>query len=187
MDENNLDISNTNIKECNICYEIYNDSNDLINLTCCNNSKNICINCIECLTTPICPYCRKPLHHECMKYLNENLSRVTQSAPAYYTERTISYSWNDFLEDEYIINPYYYEDSRRLRRQIRRLRYEYNQRRNELRGIQIPNSTRNNRRYTRNRNNRQQLNNYTSNLTNLYNQNHENINNYEEEFLFQMD
>ena len=189
MDENTLDISNTELMECNICYEKPDNYNSLINLVCCNNSKNICIKCIECLTTPICPYCRKPLHHECMKYMNENLSRVTQSAPVYYSETTLSYSWSDFLEDEYIINPYSYDDSRRLRRQIRRLRYEYNQRRNEIRGIRIPNSNprRNNRRNNRHRNNRHQLNNYTTNLTNLYNQNHENINNYEEEFLFQMD
>mgnify|MGYP007071512688 CR=1 FL=1 len=76
------------------------------------------------MKTPICPYCRNPLQENCVPYLSE-ANNISRSDPQNYT----IYSWEDFLEDENIINPYLYDDSRRLRRQIRRLRYEYNQRR----------------------------------------------------------
>ena len=36
---------------CDICYE---NSNNIFTLDCCNNSKQICIHCISCLTKYIC-------------------------------------------------------------------------------------------------------------------------------------
>ena len=43
--------------------------------------------------------------------------------PQYYTSSSGSFA--EFVESEHIIDPYSYNNSRRLRRQIRRLRYEY--------------------------------------------------------------
>jgi len=79
-----------------------------------------------------------------------------------------TFTWEHFLEEENIINPYIYEDSRRLRRQIRRLRYEYQQRRSERdnREVRLTRRERRNFRIQQ----RQQLDLYARNMTNLYNQ-----------------
>ena len=68
-----------------------------------------------------------------------------------------------------IINPYLYEDSRRLRRQIRQLRYEYQQR--ISRTNPNNNSARERREFHRRR--RRDLNQFTRNIANNYNQTHE--------------
>ena len=151
--------------ECNICYETPYDVSDSIQLVCCNGSKKICISCINCLTTPICPYCRKKLPEDCIPYINETIN-ISRSEP------TPTFTWEHFLEEENIINPYLYDDSRRLRRQIRRLRHEYQQRRSQVYGRQylIP------RRDRRNsyRNERQMLQNYARNTQQTYNNNRDN-------------
>ncbi len=165
MDINNLETSNNESLECNICYLDAESNSEIITLKCCNNSKKICIKCIYCLSTPICPYCRKKLDEECLPYLN-NDNKTCHSEPI---PNVPLYSWNDFLAEEYIINPYLYEDSRRLRRQIRQLRYEYHQR--ISRTNPNNNSARERREFNRRR--RRDLNQFTRNIANNYNQTHE--------------
>ena len=156
---NSLDASHNGTAECNICYETACDIHDIVVLECCNRSKSMCVMCIHCLTTPVCPYCRNPLQEDCIPYLNEanNISRSEPHATAMYT-------WEDFLQEENIINPYLYENSRRLRRQIRRLRHEYQQRRTS----QMYEPPRNQRRHHERR---VQLQDYSRHMTQLYNQN----------------
>ena len=118
---NNNFSNNTDIKKtCDICYEDSDDLDYLVNLKCCNNTKNICIKCINCLTNPVCPYCRKKIDDKCIPYLSQdNNIFIFNSEPInYYLNH---YSWYDFLNEENIINPNLYDNSRRLRRQIRRL------------------------------------------------------------------
>ena len=71
------------------------------------------------------------------------------------------------------LNPYLYENSRRLRRQIRQLRHEYNQRRIETHGlnrnINRIHSSRQNRNQQR-RNVRHHLNNEARLMRHLYNE-----------------
>ena len=69
-------------------------------------------------------------------------------------------SWSEFLEEENIINPYLYDDSRRLRRQIRRLRHEYSERRTR------PSRQERRRQHT---NVRQDLHSYSRDATQNYN------------------
>jgi hypothetical protein len=80
-----------------------------------------------------------------------------------------TFTWEHFLEEENIINPYIYEDSRRLRRQIRRLRYEYQQRRSERDNHEVRLTRRERRNFRIQQ--RQQLHLYARNITNLYNRN----------------
>mgnify|MGYP001171638421 CR=1 FL=1 len=119
-----LETNDIETNECNICYQTPSDRDECITLDCCNGSKKICVYCIHCLTTPICPYCRTNLPSTCVVYMKET-NNISRSEPI--INQTIS--WSEFLEEENIINPYLYDDSRRLRRQIRRLRHEYSQRR----------------------------------------------------------
>lgn len=169
---NTLDVSSNNEHECNICYESGFGDSDIVVLNCCNGSKSMCVHCIHCLTTPICPYCRSPLQENCVPYLSE-ANNISRSDPQTYT----FYSWDNFLEDENIINPYIYEDSRRLRRQIRRLRYEYQQTisRNTTR------QTNSQRRRATNRERRSNLNEYSRQIRQLYNETRN------EELIFSMD
>lgn len=178
MDHKTLEMSNNDTLECNICYLDAEDASQIITLKCCNNSKKICIKCIYCLTTPICPYCRKELDETCIPYLNHD-NKTCHSEPIPNTSPL--YSWDDFLAEEYIINPYLYEDSRRLRRQIRQLRYEYQQR------ISRTNSNRNSLRERRDfhRRRRRDLNQFTRNIQNDYNDNHQLS--YDYDMLFDMD
>lgn len=177
---NYLDASNNESMECNICYESVCGKNELIRLECCNLSKSICVKCIHCLTTPICPYCRKPLQDNCVPYLNED-NHMARSEPIAIVS---AYTWERFLQEEHIINPYLYDDSRRLRRHIRRLRYEYQQ----MRSRRVPQIelreryTRNSGRHHSRSRIRQDLNQYSRNMTHLYNDNPQ-----DEIFLFQMD
>jgi hypothetical protein len=169
---NTLVESSNQENECNICYETGFSDTDIVVLNCCNGSKSMCVHCIHCLTTPICPYCRNPLQENCVPYLSE-ANNISRSDPQNYT----IYSWEDFLEDENIINPYIYEDSRRLRRQIRRLRYEYQQR------VSRTNVRQNNsqQRRSTNRERRANLNHYSRQARQFYNETHN------EELIFSMD
>ena len=169
---NTLDESSNQENECNICYESGFSDTDMVVLNCCKGSKSMCVHCIHCLTTPICPYCRNPLQENCIPYLSE-ANNISRSDPQTYT----IYSWEDFLEDENIINPYIYEDSRRLRRQIRRLRYEYQQ------TVSRNNVRQNNsqRRRATNRERRANLNEYSRQVRQFYNETHN------EELIFSMD
>lgn len=120
------DIS-SEILSCDICYDdAFTETDDtLIILKCCNNSKKICIKCINCLKTPICPYCRKSLDSSCDPFLNKQ-TLLASSAPT--TNNNASFlSWDNFLSQENVIDPSLYDDSRRMRRMMRRLRYQYRQ------------------------------------------------------------
>lgn len=156
-----LGTSLNSTNECNICYETCS-VDAILKLSCCNNSKQICINCISCLTTPICPYCRKKLDDKCLPYFKEQ----TCVSYSYPVDNFSNIGFTQFIEDEGIINPYLYEDSRRLRRQIRRLRYEYNQRRTQLNNTNNTNTQqRTNRRSSRFHNNQ-----HNRNLRHYYQQ-----------------
>ncbi len=98
---------------CAICYEENNPSNAL---TCCDVNKKLCDDCLNCLRTPQCPYCRNSLPSEVLV----NNSYV-QSAP------TLSSEWTTMLQEELLIDPFNpeYRDSRILRRQIRRMRRRF--------------------------------------------------------------
>lgn len=97
-------------KECNICY---NFSENIHSLNCCID-KYICSNCLKMLKRPVCPYCIRTLPDE---MLIDNIA---------ISIGDINYTWNQFLSDENVImEDELYEDSRRLRRRMRRLRYNY--------------------------------------------------------------
>ena len=175
MDKYSLEQDSSKLNECNICYDNSVASNQIIKLSCCNNSKLICVKCINCLTTPLCPYCRKRLDDNCLPYLQDTRN-ISHSDPntTYYNINLYQdpYSFEEFLSEEHIINPYLYENSRRLRRQIRRLRHEYNQRRTETHQTNINlnrnQSSRQNRNQQR-RNIRHHLNNEARLMRHLYN------------------
>lgn len=161
--EEDHDMSNNvcdEYNECNICYETPKEKNHIICLECCNFSKKICISCMYCLTTPICPYCRTKLQDNCLPYLNQT-NHISTSEPP------LAFSWEHFIQQENIINPYLYDDSRRLRRQIRRLRYEYQQR---VSSNSIPIQSSQRRRRKRNHNQRQELQSYSREMRDLYNE-----------------
>lgn len=111
-------------KYCDICYDNKCDDIPLIVLKCCNNTKKICVNCVNCLKTPICPYCRKPLDSKCVPFMNET-ALLSSSEPT--TSNASFLTWENFLSQENIIDPSLYNDSRRMRRMMRRLRYQYRQ------------------------------------------------------------
>ena len=107
---------------CNICYE---NNDNIIVLECCNKTKQICIDCISCLTKYICPYCRKDLPEEVCSIIfknNTNKYNISTSAP----DRLNNNDWSSFLENEYLIDPfseyYFNRDSRILRRRMRQIR-----------------------------------------------------------------
>ncbi len=109
---NTIDDINNNDNLCEICYE----SNKTFQLNCCNNTKKICDFCLECLTTPICPWCRKKLPDNLIK---DNM--VSQSLPDDY----ISYFNN---ERQYLLidpDDPEYADSRILRIALRNIRRNY--------------------------------------------------------------
>lgn len=109
---------------CNICYDDACDDIPLIILECCNKTKKICVKCVNCLKTPICPYCRKPLDSKCVPFMNET-ALLSSSEPT--RSQTSFLTWENFLSQENIIDPSLYDDSRRMRRMMRRLRYQYRQ------------------------------------------------------------
>ena len=113
------------VEDCDICYDNKCDDTPLIFLKCCNDTKKICVKCVNCLKTPICPYCRKPLDSKCVPYMNET-TLFSSSVPDMRNNTSIL-SWENFLSQENIIDPSLYDDSRRMRRIMRRLRYQYRQ------------------------------------------------------------
>ena len=98
---------------CVVCYE---NNNPSYALDCCDSNKKICMECMNCLRTPLCPYCR----NELPKTILSNNTYV-QSAPS------PSSDWTTILHEELLINPYdpEFQDSRILRRQMRRMRRRY--------------------------------------------------------------
>jgi len=100
--------------ECNICYE---DTYDLVPLECCNNTKKICSLCLNSLKYPLCPYCRSDIDIELY-----NDDEVSEHSPSY---NNLSESWREYIHEETQINPYDYDNSRRLRRQLRKMRQRY--------------------------------------------------------------
>ena len=193
MDNISLEQGSDAKHECNICYDNGIDETNIIKLSCCNNSKQICIKCINCLTTPLCPYCRKKLDKKCLAYLqiDKNVSRSEPINSSYNIEMYQNpYSFEEFLSEEQIINPYLYENSRRLRRQMRRLRHEYSQRRTVTQNININNSNLNRNQSSRQnrnqgrRNRRHYLVNESRMMTQLYNQHETSL---EDELMFHIE
>ena len=123
-----MNINNNNNKtfvcECNICYEkVYNNS--IINLKCCNSTKNICVDCLNCLTTPICPYCRNKMDNSVIPYLN-NITNINNSI-SHSDNISFYFNRNNNFEDIYYVNPYSYSNTKDLIRQIRNRRLEHKQ------------------------------------------------------------
>ena len=104
----------TDLEACDICYD---DCRNVITLDCCNKSKKVCTNCLGCLQSLTCPYCRNPLPDNVTCNMN-----VSRSQPN--TENNNFYS---FVQDEMLIDPFApeYRDSRILRRQVRRMRRRF--------------------------------------------------------------
>lgn len=146
------------MEDCCICYEA-TDASNMIIMKCCNNSKQICVDCINCLRTPLCPYCRTPLNEELLQQ-NKNIVR---SLPHSYTYQNTNLGFDSFLQDEYYINPNQYNDSRRLRRQIRRLRYEYLQQQTRNNPYRLTSRQRREERRNNRQSIRQQLRDYQNN------------------------
>ena len=155
---------------CDICYE---NSNNIFTLDCCNNSKQICIHCISCLTKYICPYCRQDLPERISEIILENNTKkynYSSSAPDRLNNIN---DWNSFIQNEYLIDPfadyYHNRDSRILRRRMRQLRKRFlDHNINTLRD--------DNRNFNRNerRRRRKNLRNYTNNLTQYLQRSHSN-------------
>lgn len=143
---------------CNICYM---EKEDINNLECCKNTKKICNECLDCLKSPICPYCRQNLP--------SSLNRVVHpsSCPA-------DFSFNTWMSNEsryMVIDPYSpeYQDSRVLRRDMRRMRRNYYRTRHSG-GLYTKKERVAYRRYKRRR-----LRNQTREILNRVNQNRESI------------
>ena len=141
----------------NICDICYIEKGDLNTLECCKNTKKICNECIECLKTPICPYCRQSLPLELKKSFGPS------SCPA-------DFGMSNWMNNEsryMLIDPYdpEYEDSRVLRRQIRRMRRNYYRTRNGG-GLYSKREKIDYRRYKR-----RQLRNQTREIMHRFNQN----------------
>ena len=80
---NDIEIElNDNI--CNICYM---EKEDINNLECCKNTKKICNECLDCLKSPICPYCRQNLPSSLNKVVHPS------SCPA-------DFSFNTWMSNE---------------------------------------------------------------------------------------
>tara|TARA_Y100000991_G_scaffold212478_1_gene196668 strand:- start:510 stop:1181 length:672 start_codon:yes stop_codon:yes gene_type:complete len=155
--DNDIEIElNDNV--CNICYM---EKEYINNLECCKNTKKICNECLDCLKSPICPYCRQNLP--------SSLNRVVHpsSCPS-------DFSFNRWMTNEsryMVIDPYSpeYQDSRVLRRDMRRLRRNYYRNRDSG-GLYTKQERVAYRRYKR-----RQLRNQTREILNRVNQNRESI------------
>tara|TARA_B100000963_G_scaffold219251_1_gene191195 strand:- start:3858 stop:4469 length:612 start_codon:yes stop_codon:yes gene_type:complete len=154
-------------KCCDICYEDYNK---IIELDCCNGSKKICVECISCLTHFICPYCRQNLPEEiCEQITKNNITKyntISSSAPE-VSSNMITNDWENFIHNEYLIDPftdyYHNRESRILRRRLRQLRKRY---------LERNMNRRNETEYTESRRrHRRNLRNYTNNITQQFQRN----------------
>lgn len=151
-DLNNFDDKNNNNNcLCEICYE----SKQSIQLKCCNNTKKICDYCLECLTTPICPWCRKKLPDNLIK---ENME--SKSLPDDYD------SYFNHERQYLLINPDdpEYADSRVLRLALRNIRRNYYRTRINR------NNNRSNSSRNINRQRRQNIRNSLNRITREYNE-----------------
>ena len=154
---NDIEIEiNDNI--CNICYM---EKEDINSLKCCKNTKQICDECLDCLKSPICPYCRQDLP----SYLNKVVH--PSSCPADFTFNTWMSNESRYL----VLDPYSpeYQDSRVLRRDIRRIRRNYYRNRYSG-GLYTKKERIQYRRYKR-----RQLRNHSREILNRVNQNRESI------------
>ena len=104
----------TDLEFCDICYD---DCRNVIALDCCNKSKKVCKDCLGCLRSYTCPYCRQPLPDNVTCNMN-----VPRSLPNLETSNFYNY-----VQDEMLIDPFApeYRDSRILRRQVRRIRRRF--------------------------------------------------------------
>ena len=173
-----MNIHNNN-NDCNICYEYYDEIDNLIVLNCCNNTKRICLHCITCLTTFICPYCRKELNQSIcdiinknnIKIINNNHQQLSFSAPN--TSIDNNYLFNTTLYNDYLIDPfadyYHNRDTRVLRRRMRQLRKQIlNQSARRTQTLyHINNYNNNNSNYNNQKTNknRKNMKNYTNKIT----------------------
>ena len=107
-----------NMQPCETCTICYEETHSYHALNCCDVDKKICSNCMNCLRSPLCPYCRNVLDEGLL--INNIHVQHVQSAPE-------TVSWASFMENELLINPYdpEFADSRILRRQIRRMRRRF--------------------------------------------------------------
>lgn len=101
------------IIECPICYE-QTSADQFIELTCCID-KQICRFCLDCLTIPICPYCRRRLPHVEGRRMAASYTEV----PSFLYNRQAEFMADIGLVDDIDCRLL---DSRILRRRIRRLR-----------------------------------------------------------------
>ena len=174
---------------CNICYEYYDDFDNIIVLTCCNDSKMICLDCISCLTTYICPYCRNILsddicdiiHKNNIKKLNNNQDCLSFSAPntsiSHINDNNLL---NTFLCNDYLIDPfadyYHNRDTRVLRRRMRQLRKQLlNKSYCRTQTLHHINNYNTNNLNNEKSNNRKIMKNYTNKITKHLQQNHNNL------------
>ena len=104
------------LENCDICYD---DCHNVITLDCCNKSKKICKDCLSCLRKPTCPYCRKTLPEDVLSNMI-----VVRSLPNEDTNQPGFYS---LLQSELLVDPFdpEFQDSRILRRQVRRIRRRF--------------------------------------------------------------
>ena len=103
----------TDLQDCDICYD---ECRNVIALDCCNKSKKVCKECLGCLRSLTCPYCRQPLP--------DNVTCNMTVSRSYPTENI---SFYNFVQDEMLIDPFSpeFRDSRILRRQVRRIRRRF--------------------------------------------------------------
>ena len=109
--------------DCGICYFTF-PIQDFFQLECCKNN-NVCRQCIELLTNPLCPYCRAHIPSLSGKRLAVSYQDTTISSPRVYQPFQL-----DPMDD-------IYTDSRILRRQMKRLRKLQERERDALRNRQL--------------------------------------------------
>jgi hypothetical protein len=107
--------------DCGICYFTFSDS-EFFQLTCCKNN-NVCRQCINLLTTALCPFCRARIPSLPDKRLA--ISYQENVSPAYSPNFRINPLDDNFL------------DSRILRRQMKRIRKLQERERDQLRNRQL--------------------------------------------------
>ena len=170
-----------NTSECSICYE--QQMSDSIPLSCCDESKVVCFECISCLKTYICPYCRQNLPDDiCIMIYKKNKSLIqsySNSAPVANT------NWDYFIENEYLIDPYSFShelNSKILRKKMREMRKRFLSR-NRVHN-NISSSYVNYRDYRRRR--RHNIKALTQNLTSRIQYTND-IENIDDEIIFNMD
>ena len=102
------------LEACDICYD---DCRNVVALDCCNKSKKVCKDCLSCLRSLTCPYCRQPLPDNVTCNMNVSRSHPEQESMNFY----------NFVQSEMLVDPFApeYRDSRILRRQVRRIRRRF--------------------------------------------------------------